>query len=163
MTMKRPSESPLANAIPNLVEEHGDANRDRDRFADRDKHEQGDDTARHLSIIRSWVGRPYSQIRCWDLVVAAFALRGIAIPSAYAEALERRMLRTVTEPEPWDIIPICNHELQIVNHAGLYFSPVETFHSFENAGAVSIPLDRQPWFDRIARTRDGRRGFLRLR
>jgi cell wall-associated NlpC family hydrolase len=117
----------------------------------------------HIATIRSWVGRPYSQIRCWDLAVEAYALRGATLPGAYAEALENRMFRTVFEPEPWDIIPICNHELQIVNHVGLYFSDAETIHSFENAGVVSIPLDRQPWFDRIARARDGRRGFLRLR
>jgi hypothetical protein len=117
----------------------------------------------HIETIRSWVGRTYFQQRCWDVIRDAYALRGEKIPAAYAEALERRMFRTVTEPEPWDIIPICNHELQIVNHVGLYFSDAETFHSFENAGVVCIPLNRQPWFDRIARTRDGRRGYLRLR
>jgi len=116
---------------------------------------------RHLTTIRSWVGRSYANLRCWDLIVEAFALRDIKLEGDYFAALPR--FRTVFEPEPWDVVPVANHQLGIVNHVGLFLGDGEYIHSIEGAGVVIHPLTREPFYERIARARDGRKGFLRLR
>jgi len=121
-------------------------------------------TEDHLATLRSWVGRSYAEMRCWDVVLEAFRLRCVELPYGYAEALERRLFRTVSDPEPWDVVPICNHELAIVNHVALYIGENLIIQSCEESGVVITPLDREPFWSRIARRRgSGERGYLRLR
>lgn len=104
-------------------------------------------------------------MRCWDVVRAAYRLRGIELPTDYYSAIPR--FRTEFEPEPWDVIAICNHRLSIANHVGLYLGDGQFIHSLEGDGVVIGRLDRGPWLQRVARTRpseshpDGRPGYLR--
>lgn len=118
-----------------------------------------------LTTIAGWVGRSHAELNCWELVRAAFRMRGEQLPASYHEALLKGMFRTVFEPEPWDLVPVCNHRLEIVNHVALYLGDGQIIHSLEDVGVVAHPLVREPWFSRIARERDGarRKGFLRLR
>jgi len=132
----------------------------------------------HLATIRGWVGRSFEDIKCWDLVREAYRLRGVELPDYYT-SLEQNF-RTVFEPEPWDVVPICNHRLAIGNHAGLYLGNGAFIHSQEVVGVTianlydDIPgaprrqfddgFRRERLLDRVARTREDRRhGFLRLR
>lgn len=100
---------------------------------------------------------------CWSLVRAAFSLRGVEIPEEYHAALDARLFRTVFDPQPFDIVPICNHRLPIVTHVALVLPDSLILHALETYGVVAQPLTRDPWWSRIARDRDGRRGYLRLR
>jgi len=91
----------------------------------------------------------------------AFALRGVKLPGDYFAALP--LFKTVLVAEAWDVIPIANHELGIVNHVGLCLGDDQYIHSVEGAGVVIHPISREPFFSRIAKTRGGHKGFLRLR
>jgi hypothetical protein len=137
----------------------------------------------HLAIVAGWVGRSYAEMEalfprtatgsslqweagmrgCWNLVRAAEALRGNETPEEYHAALDARMYRTVFEPEPWDLIPICNHRLQIVTHVTLVLPESLHIHALEDHGVVLQPITREPWWSRVARDENGRRGFLRRR
>lgn len=118
-----------------------------------------------LATVASWVGRSHADLNCWDLIRAAYRLRDVELPASYHDALLRGLFRTVFEPEPWDLIPVCNHRLEIANHVMLYLGAGTVIHSIEDSGVVTQPLLREPWWSRIARERDGerRRGYLRLR
>jgi cell wall-associated NlpC family hydrolase len=118
-----------------------------------------------LLTVSGWVGRSHADLDCWELVREAFRLRDVKLHASYHEALLNGMFRTVFEPEPWDLVPISNHRLEIVNHVALYLGDGQIIHSIEDAGVVLHPLTREPWFSRIARERAGdrRKGFLRLR
>jgi cell wall-associated NlpC family hydrolase len=120
-----------------------------------------------LATIAGWVGRSYAEMRCWDVIRSAYRLRDVNLPSDYYASIA--LFETVFDPEPWDVIAICNHRLAIANHVGLYLGDGEFIHSLEGDGVVIGRLDRAPWRERIARTRptehypDGRPGFLRFR
>lgn len=118
-----------------------------------------------LLTIAGWAGRSHAELNCWSLIVAAYKLRDVRLPSTYHDALSAGMFRTVFEPEPWDLVPIANHRLEITNHVALYVGDGQIIHSIEEAGVISHPLTREPWWSRVARERDGarRKGYLRLR
>jgi cell wall-associated NlpC family hydrolase len=116
-----------------------------------------------LSEVAGLVGRSYADKGgCWGFVREAFALRGVTLPSDYFAAIEKRMFRTVFEPEPWDVVLVCNHALAIANHVALYVAPDLIAHSLEGAGVIVEPFARSRWYERVARARDGRKGYLRL-
>lgn len=122
-------------------------------------------TDTHLSTVAGWVGRSYADLPCWQLVREAYRLRGIELPADYYASLDS--FRTVFEPEPWDLVVMCNHRLSIANHVGLYLGEGRLIHSVEDSNVVITPLEREPWWSRVARTRptdehpQGRRGYLR--
>lgn len=118
-----------------------------------------------FKTITGWVGRSYAEMDCWELIRRAYRLREVVLPNHYHAALSQGMFRTVFDPEPWDIVPISNHKLEIVNHVALYLGDGQIIHSIEDSNVCVQPLTREPWFSRIARERDGerRKGFLRLR
>jgi hypothetical protein len=117
-----------------------------------------------FATLRTWVGRSYAELKCWDVIVAANKLRGVEIPADYATALERRMFKTVVDPEPWDVVPICDFATPIVavTHVGLVLDHDDYIQSVENAGLVLTQLFRPLRFGRFA-TVDGSPAFLRLR
>jgi cell wall-associated NlpC family hydrolase len=137
----------------------------------------------HLITAAGWVGKSYAEMEalfprkggastvqwqagargCWNLVREAYRLSGVEIPEEYHAALDARMFRTVYEPQPWDLVPICNHVLPIVTHVALYLGDSMILHALEAHGVVAQPITREPWWSRIARDEKGRRGFLRLR
>lgn len=135
----------------------------------------------HLLTVAGWVGKTYEEMEalypsnrpervgwassfgCWALVRAAYALRGVNLPEQYHAALDARLFRTVHELEPWDIVPVCNHPLAIVTHVMLYLGDSTVIHAMEEVNVVAHPITREPWWTRIARDRQGRRGYLRLR
>lgn len=132
-----------------------------------------------LLTVSGWVGKTYEEMEalypsnhrsswassygCWALARAAYSLRGVDLPEQYHAALDSRMFRTVFEPEPLDLVPICNHRLPIVTHVMIYLGDSTVIHAIEDSGVVAHPLTREPWYSRIARDEQGRRGFLRLR
>ncbi len=134
----------------------------RRNFLSTELTRDADRNARHLSG-GSRVGWKAGMRGCWNLIRAAESLRGNAIPEEYYAALDARMYRTVFEPQPWDIIPVCNHRLPIVTHVMLYLGESVVVHALEDPGVISGPITRDPWWSRIARDRSGRRGYLRLR
>ncbi len=152
----------------------------------------------HLATVLSWVGKTYAEMDalyprefvprnatpgrrllwaagmrgCWNLVRAETRLRtGIELPEEYHLALDQRIYRTVFEPQPWDLVPICNHKLPIVTHVMIVLPGLNVIHAIEEAGPIAHPLTREPWWSRIGReviddgqTQTlGRRGYLRLR
>lgn len=118
-----------------------------------------------IKTILGWVGRSYAEMDCWELIRRAYALRGVDLPQGYHAALSQGLFRTVFEPEPFDLIPISNHKLEIVNHVALYLGDGLMIHSVQDSNVVVQPLTREPWWSRIARERDGarRKGYLRIR
>ena len=114
-----------------------------------------------LSTVAGWVGRSHTEIDCEQLVVDAYKLRGVEFQGLY-RAMFKGMFRTVFEPQPWDLIPVSNHRLNVITHVGLFLGDDQVIHSFEDSGVVVLPLTREPWFSRIARDATGRRGYLRL-
>jgi cell wall-associated NlpC family hydrolase len=141
------------------------------------------DNANALATATRWVGKTYAEMEalcpraggaplvqwqagmrgCWNLVREAYALRGTPLPEEYHSALDQRLFRTVFDPAPWDIVPICNHKLPIVTHVALVLPESMILHALESHGVVAQPLTREPWWSRIARDEKRRRGFLRLR
>lgn len=137
----------------------------------------------HLQIVAGWVGKTYEEMEqlfprqrtgapsqwvagargCWNLVRAAYQLRGVVIPEEYHAALDQRLFRTVFEPQPFDVVPISLHRLPIVTHVGLFLGEGFMVHAIEESGVIGHPLSREPWWSRIAKAEDGRRGYLRLR
>ena len=133
-----------------------------------------------LAKVAGWVGKSYDEMEalyprpanrswrsgmrgCWNLVRAAYALRGVELPEEYHAALDSRLFRTVFELQPFDLIPICNHRLPIVTHVALYLGESKIIHAIEDSGVVSHPITREPWHSRIARDEKRRLGYLRLR
>jgi cell wall-associated NlpC family hydrolase len=118
-----------------------------------------------LITISGWVGRSYADLDCWELIVAANRLRDVHLPPSYHVALQQGLFRTVFEPEPWDLVPVSNHKLEITNHVMLYLGDGLVIHSVQDSNVVSHPITREPWWSRIARERGGerRRGYLRVK
>lgn len=121
----------------------------------------------HLATVAGWAGRSHKELDCEQLVIEAFRLRGIELPGLY-RAMFKGMFFTAFELQPWDVVPVCNHRLHVMTHAGIYLGDGLVIHSFEDSGVVILPITREPWWSRIA-TEDtpdgsvGRRGYLRLR
>jgi hypothetical protein len=117
-----------------------------------------------LARVESWVGRSYADLRCWDLIAEAFALRGTPLRGDLYQILFTAgdTFRTVFDPEPWDVVPVINHRLPIINHVGLYLGESRFIHSVEDQGVVITKLHQQPWSERIVHE-SGRRAFLRHR
>lgn len=114
-----------------------------------------------LREVRSWVGRSHAEMKCWELVQRAWSLRGVSLPNSYYSAMD--VCSTVLDPEPWDIVPICNHRLAIANHVGLYLGNGQFIHSMEETGITIADINRR-WIDRVAIDRlSGKHGFLRVR
>lgn len=129
------------------------------------------DHAAAIAVAMSWVGRSHAEMDCEQLIVEYHRLIGVHLTGLYA-GLFKGLFRTVFDPEPGDVVPICNHRLGLVRgvelhafmtHGGVYCGDGRVLHSFEDSGVVNLPLTREPWFSRIARDKDGRRGYLRLR
>lgn len=143
------------------------------------------DIRHQIATIQSWVGKTYAEMAtlapdafsegrttenwergmraCWSIVRAAYALRGDSIPDQYHAALDARLFRTVKDPEPFDVVPLCLHKLPIVTHVGLYLGESLVIHALEEQGIVCHPITREPWWSHIARDKAGNRGYLRLR
>ena len=137
----------------------------------------------HLATVAGWVGKTYAEMEalfprrtgaptkqwqagmrgCWNLARASYALRGDELPEEYHAALDARMFRTVFEPAPWDLVPICNHRLSIVTHVALVLPHSLIIHALEEHNVVAHPVTREPWWSRVARDENGRRGYLRRR
>lgn len=158
----------------------------------------------HLATVAGWVGKTYAEMEalyprgrgaagwepgpkaCWSLARAAFALRGIALPGNEFDVIHGGHARTVFEPEPWDLVLVCNHRLAIPNHVMLYLGGHDSIvvHAIEDGGVIAHPITREPWWSRVLRETpkeshvarcetcgakrgllcaDLRRGYLRLR
>jgi cell wall-associated NlpC family hydrolase len=109
-----------------------------------------------------YIGRPFSQANCWQLVRAVFAeQRGIDLPEygeisaadlmavargMRAEAVTPRW-REVSRPEPFDVVTMRKHKLII--HVGVITRAGWVLHTEEATGAVHVRLDHQSVAGRI--------------
>jgi cell wall-associated NlpC family hydrolase len=108
------------------------------------------------AFVARWWGKPYRDVRCWELVQLAYSTQAIVLPHDYYAALAQFTVVT-DEPQPWDVIAIRNHPF-VTNHCALYLGDGIFFHTLETTGAAYGYTHRRPWSEpgRIA-------GYLRHR
>lgn len=103
----------------------------------------------------SWVGQGWEQMNCFQLIRAAYNLRGIELPADYYDALQR--FRPISEPAAWDVVAFGLHPIFTL-HCGLYLGENRVLHSMEGVGVTVADLRRAPW------SKPGVvKGFVRLR
>ncbi len=99
------------------------------------------------------LGRPYSELRCIDLVRRAYASEGITLPTSFYEAVRRfRRLPPGERPQAWDVVLVRNHKVA-TNHVALMIDDAYLTQSLEDTGVVISALSTT---QRVV-------GFLRLR
>lgn len=99
-----------------------------------------------------YIGLPYRQAHCWELVRRIFAeQRGILLhPFAEIDPNDlRRVAREmgagaqdwtpVETPEPFDVVVMRRHRLPI--HVGIVTQPGWVLHTERETDAVHVPLD----------------------
>lgn len=108
-----------------------------------------------------WVGRPYGDGRCWNLVRDAYEeVGGVELPESYYEATE--FLTTARDirkqdwggftPAPWQIVMLISKDrLPFVPlHSGLTLDNDRFLHSWGSAHAIITRFDDPEFRRRIA-------------
>lgn len=98
-------------------------------------------------IAHNFIGRPWSELPCYEMVVAYYAAQGITLRpyEAYwtgaATEAGRMEWQAVSEPEEGDLI-VMNLTGRAADHVGVYIDGGRILHSTEYAGVCVEELAR---------------------
>lgn len=93
-------------------------------------------------IVDDLIGKPFDELKCWELVVEIYARAGIALRHySYYLTEEKTPWKEVLEPESGAVLVFCLNGRDC-SHVGVYIGAGKFVHSTEYAGVCVEDLHR---------------------
>lgn len=83
------------------------------------------------------LGKSFSEMKCWDLVVELFKRSGVDLPT-YTE-LDDKMYQAVREPIRGDVLAFSLYGREL-DHVGIYMGEGRFIHATEGSGVCIEPI-----------------------